>query len=74
MDQEEASVRPRDLTRPRPSASLALTPAPAAVFPGSFAADKRQQEQHVPVKVGAATSIWLYFTDGWQSPAIWKSA
>ena len=78
MDREEASVPLHDLTRSGTSVPLALIPKAATQFPGSFAAHKRHQEQeqghHVSFKVGAVTSIWLYFNDGWQNVSIWKSA
>ena len=51
-----------------------LMPTKAATFQGSFAANNREEDRHLPSKVSAEKLIWLYFTEGWEELGIYKSA
>ena len=49
-------------------------PTPAAQFPGSFAADLREDYRQIPKNKGWKCRIQTYLTGGWNDVSVWKSA
>ena len=52
-----------------------LVPAKAATFQGSFAAEQRQPDRVIePTDSGLHGQALAYFTTGWGTAEIWRSA
>lgn len=57
-----------------PQMEKKLVPTPATNFPGSFAAELRQDNRKYAEIRSLRNILQTYFTDGWSNVDIWKSA
>jgi hypothetical protein len=57
-----------------PKMEKKLVPTPATNFPGSFAAELRQDNRKYAEIRSLRSILQTYFTDGWNNVDIWKSA
>lgn len=63
-----------DMAVPNPKMEKKLVPTPATNFPGSFAAELRQDNRKYAEIRSLRSILQTYFTDGWNNVDIWKSA